>query len=84
MSKLEQNKGPWTVEGEAIGKRKSNLQEYVRTMSAGKLSKGRVEAASLHNSKCKVLVRNKSVTILYRDKNLAIHSHVVPGSFVWF
>ena len=84
MSKLEQDRGPWSVESEAIRSRESNGQEYIRTMSAGKISKGRVEAASLHNSKCKVSVRNKSVSILYRYKNLAVHSHVVPGSFVWF
>jgi hypothetical protein len=37
MSKLEQYKGPWTVESEAIRTRKSNGKEYIRAMSAGKL-----------------------------------------------
>lgn len=34
MSMLEQQKGPWTVESEAIITRKSNGQEYIRAMSA--------------------------------------------------
>uniref|UniRef100_A0A338P7F0 Zinc finger protein 160 n=1 Tax=Mus musculus TaxID=10090 RepID=A0A338P7F0_MOUSE len=38
MSKLEQYKGPWTVESEAIRTRKSNGKEYIRAMSAGKNS----------------------------------------------
>lgn len=34
VSKLEQNKGPWTVESEAIITRKSNVQEYAIAMNA--------------------------------------------------
>lgn len=65
VSKLEQNKGPWTVESEAIITRKSNVQEYAIAMNAGKLSEHRVKAALLCNGQVQGLSEKQVSTSYY-------------------